>query len=325
MFSLIQFIPHGTKLDFIGKRKFAIVLSVVLIVASIVSVGVRGLNFGIDFSGGLLVEVQTSGPADMAELRRDLNTLGIGEVALQRVGGEADQVMIRVQKQEGGEEAQMAALDKVKEALGAGVEYRRTEMVGPKVGQEFIIDGALAVGLAILAIVAYITFRFEWHFGVGAMVALLHDVVATVGIFSILGLEFNLTTVAALLTIAGYSINDTVVVYDRVRENLRKYKKLALADLMNQSLNEMLSRTILTSGTTLLAVLSIFVFGGEVLRGFAFALIWGIVIGTYSSMYIALPVLLQFNIGLDDTGRGDDATQDEADEEPGEDKAPAGN
>jgi preprotein translocase subunit SecF len=193
----------------------------------------------------------------------------------------------------------MAALNAVKGALGEGIDYRRTELVGPKVGEELMADGVMAVGIALLLIAAYIWFRFEWQFAAGALVALLHDIIVTVGVFSILQLDFDLTTVAALLTIAGYSINDTVVNYDRVRENLRKYKLLTLPDLINKSLNQVLSRTMLTSGTTLLAVLAILFFGGPVLRGFAFALTWGIVIGTWSSIYVGMPILLYTGVRRD--------------------------
>jgi len=188
------------------------------------------------------------------------------------------------------------AVEKVKTALGSGIEYRRTEFVGPKVSDELFLDGVYAVGAAILAILMYIWFRFEWQFGLGAVVALVHDVISTVGIFALLGLEFNLSTVAAVLTIAGYSINDTVVVYDRVRENLRKYKTKPLTELLNLSINETLSRTVLTSLTTLLALLALFFFGGEVIRGFSFAMIWGVLIGTYSSIALAVPLLIYLKL-----------------------------
>jgi preprotein translocase subunit SecF len=205
-------------------------------------------------------------------------------------------VLIRLQKQPGGEATQQVAVDKVKAALGTGVEYRRTEVVGPQVSEELLWDGIYAVTGAIFAILLYIWFRFEWQFGVGAVVALIHDVLATIGVFALLGWEFNLSTVAAILTIAGYSINDTVVVFDRVRDNLRKYKKMDLPAVFDLSINATLSRTTMTSFTTLLALLSLYFLGGEVIRGFSLAMIWGVVIGTYSSVCLAVPLLLYFNV-----------------------------
>jgi len=296
MVALLKYLPVDTGIDFIGKRMIAVILSGLLVVASLGSLAVQGLNFGIDFAGGILIEVRTDGPAELGEIRETLNGLGLGDVSVTTFGETGRDVAIRIEEQPGGDEAQLAALERVKAALGDGPEYRRTEVVGPKVGDELVIDGAMAVGLAILAISAYIWLRFEWQFAIGAMVALIHDIVVTLGLFSLLGLSFDLTTVAALLTIAGYSINDTVVAYDRVRENLRRYRKLELVDLLNKSLNQVLSRTLLTSGTTLIAVTALFVFGGEVLRGFSFALIWGVVIGTYSSIYVAMPVLISFGL-----------------------------
>ena len=214
---------------------------------------------------------------------------------MQEFGQETD-VLIRIERQPGGETAQLRAVETVKAVLGQGVEYRRVEFVGPKVGGELIEAGVTAVLLALAAMLIYIWFRFEWQFGVGAVIALLHDVVLTIGVFSLLGLEFNLSTVAAILTIAGYSINDTVVVYDRVRENLRKYKTMMLPALLNLSINETLSRTVLTSVTTLLALLTLFFFGGQVIKGFSFAMIWGVVVGTYSSIWIAVPLLLYMRL-----------------------------
>ncbi|MBT4940913.1 MAG: protein translocase subunit SecF, partial [Rhodospirillaceae bacterium] len=261
----------------------------------------RDLNYGIDFQGGILIEVRVDKAGKLGEMRQQLSNLGLGEVALQEFGAPTD-ILIRIQKQEGGEKAQQAAIDKVKKELGPGVEYRRTEFVGPKVSEELFRDGVLAVVLAIVGILIYIWFRFEWQFGVGAVIALCHDVLTTIGIFALTGIEFNLSTVAAILTIAGYSINDTVVVYDRVRENLRKYKTLSLFELLNNSINETLSRTVMTSVTTLLALLSLYILGGEVIRGFSFAMIWGVVIGTYSSVCLAVPLLLYLNVNRG-TGR----------------------
>jgi len=291
----MQLIPPGTNIPFISWRKISFVLSAVMVVGAIALFLARGLNYGIDFQGGILFEVKTDGPADIAGMRATLGALGLGEVSLQEFGAE-DDVLIRLQKQEGGDRAQQAAVDRVKEALGPGVEYRRTEVVGPQVSAELFRDGVYAVCLAMLAILVYIWFRFEWQFGVGAVVALVHDVLATIGVFAILQFEFNLSTVAAVLTIAGYSINDTVVVYDRIRENLRKYKTMALDDLLNRSINETLSRTLMTSLTTLVALFMLYLFGGEVIRGFSFAMIFGILIGTYSSIFLAAPLLLYMKV-----------------------------
>ena len=292
----LRLIPPDTNFQFIALRKRAYVVSVLLILAAVASLAVQSLNFGIDFVGGTLIEVRTKGPADISAMRQTLSALDRGEVGLQEFGQPTD-VLIRIQQQPGGDAAQQATVAAVKEALGDSVEeYRRVEVVGPKVGGELIEAGAISVALALLAIMAYIWFRFEWQFGVGAVLALAHDVITTVGVFSILQLEFNLSTVAAVLTIAGYSINDTVVVFDRVRENLRRYKTLPMIDLLNRSVNETLSRTVMTSVTTLLALLSLFFLGGEVIRDFAFAMIWGVVIGTYSSVWIASATLLWMGV-----------------------------
>ncbi len=306
----LKLVPAETKIDFVGKRKIAFVFSAALVILSVIVFLVQGLNFGIDFRGGIMVEAQTNGPANIPELRAITSNLGLGEVQLQEFGA-PDDVLIRVQRQEGAEAEQLAAINILKQGLGDRVsEYRRTEFVGPTVGAELIRGAILAVSLALGAILLYIWFRFEWQFGVGAVIALTHDVLTTVGLFAFTQLEFNLATVAAILTIAGYSINDTVVIYDRVREMLRKYKKLSLPELLNLSANSTLSRTVMTSVTTLLAVTALIVLGGPIIRDFALALAWGVVIGTYSSVFVAVPVLLFLklrpeNVLLDD---------DEADE-----------
>ena len=288
-------VPPDTKIPFIAWRKVFLTFSVALTLAAVALYLTRDLNFGIDFEGGIMMEIRTDGPADITALRDTLGSLGLGEVNLQEFG-EASDVLIRVQRQEGDEAAQQAAIDTVRDALGDGVTYRRTEFVGPKVGAELKRAGILAVVLSIAGILVYIWFRFEWQFGIAAVAALSHDVISTIGIFALLQLEFNLATVAAILTIAGYSINDTVVVFDRIRENLRKFKKMALADVLNRSINETLSRTVLTSATTLLALGSLFVLGGPVIRDFSFAMIWGVLIGTYSSICVAAPVLLYMKL-----------------------------
>src|SRR5216684_1785877 len=285
---IIRKIPN---IDFMGWHKVGFALSALLTVGSIVLFLVQGLNYGIDFSGGTLMEVRTlSGPADLAQMRSTLNGLGLGDVSLQQFGA-ADDVLIRLARQPGDDKAQEQGVQKVKGALGGNVEYRRTEVVGPTVGAELIRAGVIATVLALFAIAAYVWLRFEWQFGVGAMLSTLHDTLTTVGLFSLLQLEFNLTTLAAILTIAGYSVNDTVVIYDRIREALRKYPRMPFRDLINLALNETLSRTILTVSTVALAVLSLLFLGGQVLRGFSIAMLWGVVIGTYSSLFIAAPVL----------------------------------
>ncbi len=304
----LNLVPADVDIAFIAKRKLFFVLSALVIAAAVGLTLTKGLNFGIDFKGGILIEVRTEGPADIGEMRGKLSTLGLGDVSLQEFG-EVTDVLIRIQRQDGGDGAQQEAVDAVKGALDDDVTYRRTEFVGPQVSEELLEDGIMAVSLAILAILVYIWFRFEWQFGVGAVIALVHDVITTIGIFALLGFEFNLSTVAAVLTIAGYSINDTVVVYDRVRENLRKYKTMPLDELLNLSINNTLSRTIVTSLTTLLALLALFFLGGEVIRDFSFAMIWGVLVGTYSSICIAVPLLLYF--GLDDKARGGLAGDDE--------------
>jgi preprotein translocase subunit SecF len=295
MFRGIRLLPSAPSIPFMAARKLYLVLSAALVVGSILLLAFQGLNFGIDFRGGILMEVRTQGPADIGALRRTLGDLELGEVGLQEFG-DADTVLIRVERQEGGEAGQQAAVAAVREILGEGVEYRRVEFVGPQVSEELLWDGIYAVLASMLAIMVYIWFRFEWQFGVCGVAALLHDVITTAGVFALLGLEFNLTTVAAILTIAGYSINDTVVVFDRVRENLRKFKAMPMRELIDRSLNQTLSRTIITGLTTLLTLSALYVLGGEVLRGFSFALMWGVVIGTYSSICLAVPLLLVLKV-----------------------------
>ena len=304
----LNLVPADVDIGFMSRRKLFFVFSALLLAASVALTLTKGLNFGIDFKGGILIEVRTEGPANIADMRGKLSTLGLGDISLQEFGEPTD-VLIRIQRQPGGDAAQQEAVNAVKGALEENVQYSRTEFVGPQVSAELLEDGIMAVSLAMLAILVYIWFRFEWQFGVGAVMALVHDVTTTIGIFALLGFEFNLSTVAAVLTIAGYSINDTVVVYDRVRENLRKYKTMPLAELLNLSINNTLSRTLITSLTTLLALAALFFLGGEVIRDFSFAMIWGVVIGTYSSICIAVPLLLYF--GLDDKARGGIAGDDE--------------
>ncbi|MBT3238719.1 MAG: protein translocase subunit SecF [Rhodospirillaceae bacterium] len=308
----LHLIPADINIGFINRKKIFFVFSVLLVIASIGLFASKGLNYGIDFKGGILIEVKTTdGPADVQAMRGSLSGLGLGEVGLQEFGA-PNEVLIRIQAQDGGEKAQAAAIEKVKAALGGAIEYRRTEFVGPKISDELFWDGVSAVAAAIFAILVYVWFRFEWQFGLGAVVALVHDVISTIGIFALLGLEFNLSTVAAILTIAGYSINDTVVVYDRVRENLRRYKTMNMTDLLNKSINETLSRTVMTSVTTLLALLSLYLLGGEVISGFSFAMIWGVIVGTYSSICLAVPLLLYLNVSRRSGDMSGEATTEEA-------------
>ena len=307
----LHLIPVGISLQFIPKRKMFFIASAVIIIASIFLFLGKSLNYGIDFKGGIMIEVKTQGPANIGAMRETLSGLGLGAVELQEFGA-VDTVLIRVQRQPGGDQAQDPAVQKVKLALGANVDYRRTETVGPKISDELFWSGVQAVLFAIVAIMIYIWFRFEWQFGIGAIIALSHDVISTIGLFALFQFEFNLSTVAAVLTIAGYSINDTVVVYDRVRENLRKYKSLPFTDLLNRSINETLSRTVITSVTTLLALFALYFLGGEVIRDFSFAMIWGVLIGTYSSICLAVPLLLYLNVNR---GTGASQTQVEATEQ----------
>ena len=298
----IKLVPRTTNIPFTGRRTLALAVSSILAVASIVLFLTINLNYGIDFRGGIMIEVKTPGPADIGAMRNALSNLGLGEVALQEFGA-PDDVLIRVEQQPGDEEGRQKALIMVREALlqevGPGIVERRVEFVGPKVSAELVRSGALALGLALVAMLLYIWFRFEWQFAVGAIIALVHDVILTIGLFSVVRLEFNLAIIAAILTIIGYSINDTVVVYDRIRENMRKYKVMPIDDLLDLSVNQTLSRTVMTSVTTLLALFVLYFFGGEVIAAFTLAMIWGVVIGTYSSIFVAAPVLVYTNVRRD--------------------------
>jgi preprotein translocase SecF subunit len=306
-----DFIPHNTKIPFLSWRFVAIACSVVGVAASLMLFFTQGLNLGIDFRGGSLIEVKAKkGAIDVGWLRSEVRSLKLGDVQIQQIQDFAGQsacsdnscAMLRIELQPGGDKAQQAALNRVKTKLGEKVIYRSTEVVGPTVQGELVESGIIAVVSAIMAVLIYIWFRFEWQFAIGAVTALVHDVFLTIGIFSLLQIEFGLPVVAAILTIVGYSLNDTVVVYDRIRENLRKFKKMSLTELLDRSINETLSRTILTSVTTLLALVALYVFGGEVIRGFTFAMIWGIVVGTYSSIFIASPILLALDVSRDWSG-----------------------
>lgn len=299
-FALVKYLPSGTDIGFIRGRMIAMVISIAVMLGSLVAFGALGINFGIDFRGGIQTEVMTAVPTE--DLRLVADGLGLGESKIQastRVGNESRSVLITLPLQEGegldGERAQQDARRALEAALTAAVddvEIRGTSVIGGAVSGELVIAGATAIAVALLLMLIYIWFRFEWQYSVGAIIALTHDVIATIGMFAVTQMTFDLATVAAILTIVGYSMNDTVVVYDRIRENLRKYKVKPLDEVLNLSINDTLSRTILTSITTLVALLSLYLIGGSALKGFSFAMIWGVLIGTYSSIFVAAPLLL---------------------------------
>src|SRR5262245_25795741 len=290
-FKGFDFFPHDLRLPFMRYKGLCFALSLIGMALALLVIFVKDFNYGVDFKGGSMLEMQSkAGPADIASLREKLGKLGVGAVQIQSFGNPTD-VLIRVEQQPGGEAEQQVALKKVTEALAGQYVQRRTEVVGPAVSSELRFTGFLSVAAGLLAIVAYVWFRFEWQFALGAIVALTHDVLLVAGIFSLLQLEFDLSIVAALLTILGYSVNDTVVVSDRIRENLRKFKRMELDELLNLSINETLSRTILTGITAIAVLISLYIFGGEVIRNFNLAMLLGVVIGTYSSIFIAAPLL----------------------------------
>tara|TARA_Y100000996_G_scaffold97148_1_gene69630 strand:+ start:2460 stop:3374 length:915 start_codon:yes stop_codon:yes gene_type:complete len=296
---VLRLISDNTTIKFIRLKTFSFSLSAALSVLAILSVIFIGLNFGIDFKGGILLEVRTANNISISDIRKEVSNLNIGEVSIQEFGAKSD-YLIRVERQKGSDNAQQIAVEALKGVLNSafadGIEYRRLEYVGPTVSKDLISDGVMAIFFAIVAMLAYIWFRFELPFAIGAIVALLHDIILTLGVFSILGLEFNLSTVAAILLIIGYSMNDTVVVYDRIRENLRKFKKMELKSLLDKSINETLTRTINTTITTMLALGALYLIGGQIISDFAFAMLWGIIVGTYSSIFIASTILVYLNI-----------------------------
>lgn len=295
-FKGIDFFPHDTRLNFMRFKDACFIASIVAMVLSLAIIFAEGFNYGVDFKGGALIELKSKeGPADIAGLRSKIGALELGDVQIQSFGTASD-VLIRIEEQPGGEEAQQAALNKVIAAVGSGYEQRRIEVVGPAVSSELRFTGTIAVLASILAIICYVWFRFEWQFALGTVVALAHDVLVTAGLFALFQLEFDLSIVAALLTILGYSVNDTVVVSDRIRENLRKYKRMDLTELLNLSINETLSRTILTGITTIAVLLALVFLGGAVIRNFVFAMLFGVLIGTYSSIFIGAPILEYFGV-----------------------------
>ena len=307
---LLRLVPDETKFDFMRFRRISFPISALLSIAAILLFFFNGLNFGVDFVGGTLMEVQSkSGPADLARMRTTMGTLELGDVQLQQFGAQTD-VLIRVPQQPGGELAQQQAVSKVRAALGDSVDYRRIEVVGPRVSTELLAYGMIGLIFAVCAIFVYLWFRFEWQFALGAMIANVHDLVLTIGFMSLTQIDFDLTSIAALLTILGYSLNDTVVIYDRIREMLRRYKKMPIADLLNISVNSTLSRSVITHVTVTLALLALFFFGGRAIHSFTATMLFGVVlVGTYTSIFIASPILIYLGVGL---AREREARADEA-------------
>ena len=296
MIKLFQWVTKDTNIDFMKSKNITYAISATLLILSIICIVFRGFNFGIDFSGGILMEIKSEKVIDVEQLRKDLSHLDIDDLNLQAMGEDGTELVIRAQAKELDEKAQMNVVNQIKQTLGNQYEYRRIDLVGPQVGGELKKDGVIASVIAILAITAYIWFRFEWQFALGAILGLVHDVVVTVGLLSLFQMDFSLTTVAAILTLDGYSVNDTVVTYDRIRENLRKYKKMKQIDLLNKSINDILSRTILTGLTTLFAALALLIWGGDTLHSFAFTIFFGVIIGTYSSIYVSTVFLSLFDL-----------------------------
>ena len=303
----LKLVPKNTSWEFFARSKLWIGISIVLVVLSLLSFFIQSLNFGIDFRGGTSIRTESSETIDVADYRRALSSLDLGDITISEVfdpnfADDQNVAMIRIQAQPGQEAATSTlvenSLQKLQE-VSEDIKFVSVESVGPKVSSELIKTAIIAVILAISAVLFYIWIRFEWQFAIGAISALIHDVILTIGIFSALQIKFDLAIIAAILTIVGYSLNDTVVVFDRVRENLRKFKKRSLVEVMNLSINETMSRTVMTSVTTLLALISLFILGGDVIRGFVFAMIWGVVVGTYSSIFIASAILLWTGVKRD--------------------------
>jgi preprotein translocase subunit SecF len=309
---LLRIVPDDTKFDFMRFRRISFPISAMLSIAAILLYFFHGLNFGIDFVGGTLMEVGTKGPANLAEMRSTIETLKLGDFHLQQFGA-PDDVLIRISQQPGGDAAQQEAVQKVRGALGNEIDYRRVEVVGPSVSTELLAYGTIGLVAAIGAILIYLWFRFEWQFALGAMIANVHDLVLTVGFMSLTGVDFDLTSIAALLTILGYSLNDTVVIYDRIREMLRRYKRMSMPDLLNASVNATLSRSIVTHLTVSLSLLALLVFGGQAIRSFTATMMFGVVlVGTYTSVFIASPILIYLGVG---TGRMAQAAAEEPEPE----------
>ena len=293
----IRFFPENTAIPFMRYRWVGFAISMTMIAVTCALLVTRGMSLGIDFTGGILMEIRTQQPADLAELRSVLSEGEFGDISLQHFG-DAHEVLIRIQSK--GDDEQAKHVEKAKtllsNAMGEKVEFRKIDYVGPSVGEDLKESGAVSLIIAFIAVLLYVWFRFEWQFGVGAIAALVHDAILVTGFYIVSGFDFSLTSVAAILTIIGYSINDSVVIYDRIRENMRRFKQMTLEEILDRSLNETLSRTVLTAGTTILAAAALVLLGGEILRGFSAALLFGVIAGTYSSIYIAAPVLIYFNL-----------------------------
>lgn len=294
--TMLKWITKDTNINFMKGRFVTYVLSITLIILSVLSMYFKGFNFGIDFSGGVLMEIKSEQPINVEEIRSKLSVLELDELNLQTIGETGDELMIRAQAENADEEASRKAVIDIKKILGNDYEYRRVENVGPQVGDELKTAGIVASCLAMLAIAIYIWIRFEWQFAIGALIGLFHDIIITVGLLSFFHFDFSLTTVAAILTLVGYSINDTVVTYDRIRENLKKYRKMPQLDLLNKSINDIFSRTILTGITTLIAVIPLYFWGGDALQSFSFTILAGLIIGTYSSIYVCTAFLNLFDL-----------------------------
>lgn len=290
----LRIVPDKTNIQFMKLRMFTFPVTMALVLASVIGFILIGPDYGIDFRGGTLIEMKpVAADIDVASVRKTISEFNLGDVQVQEVSDlveDSSNILVRIELQEdGGDDV---AVDRIRKAFGDTVEFRRVELVGPRVSSELASKGSIALIVTLVAVLAYIWIRFEWHFAVGAVVATVHDVLMTLGFFVVAGLEFNLASIAAILTIVGYSLNDTVVVYDRIRENLRLYKKMVIPELLDRSINEMLARTAMTSLTTLLALIALYIFGGSVIRSFIAAMIFGVIIGTYSSIFIAAPVLI---------------------------------
>jgi preprotein translocase subunit SecF len=287
---------ENSQFDFVGQRMVAFAITLLMVLGSIFLFATKGLDYGIDFTGGVMMEARVPEKPDLAALRDDLNALDLGAISIQEFGAPTD-LMIRIPEQAGGNKAQQAALARVKERVGGAfpgksVDYRRTEFVGPQVGDELKLRGFWAFGLTVVAILGYLWYRFEWQYGIAAIITLIHDTLAVVGLFALLDMQFDLAALAAVLMVAGYSTNDTVIVFDRIRENRRKFKKMPMAELVNLTVNQTLSRTLMTSLTTILALVALYLFGGAVIRDFVVSMLFGIVVGTYSSIYVSSSALL---------------------------------
>ena len=311
---LLRLAPENTKFGFMRFRRVSYPMSATLSIISVVMFLFVGMNYGIDFVGGTQVDMRAkSGEAHLPELRATAESLGLGPVEVQRIGGEAD-VILKLNVQPGGDQGQQAAIAKLREAFSSDYEFRSVDSVGPTVSSELVQSGTLGVVVAIIAVLTYLWFRFEWQFAVGAIIGTMHDLLLTVGFFCVTQLEFNQTSIAAILTIVGYSLNETVVVLDRIREVMRKYKRLSTAEIIDMSVNAVLPRTIMTATTVFLALLALFFLGGHVIRSFSAAMIWGIFVATYSSIFICSPMLIYMGVRADvfDKVREKDAAGAEA-------------